>query len=204
MVEQTIRTQTGILWNPGALKSVGITATPFAEARFNTIDKYCKPNRSNVRADSDGQIEVARQAGCPVKEWQEGRQVEDAEESHNKSEVKTAEHQQLKPPTQHEVRPSHDSEATYVPDTTASPQGTAHPLFHHKKTSSFKLRLKRHRDATNQVVVAGETVEERIQHDAMSPVNDELKRKPLWWILEILPEINSYQDSDGRWKRKVW
>ncbi|KAG8980681.1 hypothetical protein FRB90_007544, partial [Tulasnella sp. 427] len=40
MIEQTIRTQTGIMYNPGALRSIGFTTTPFIEAHIYTLDKY--------------------------------------------------------------------------------------------------------------------------------------------------------------------
>lgn len=40
MIEQTIRTQTGILYNPGALRSIGFATTPFIEAHIYTLDKY--------------------------------------------------------------------------------------------------------------------------------------------------------------------
>lgn len=35
--------------------------------------------------------------------------------------------------------------------------------------------------------------------DAVQPMDDELKKQPLWWILEILPTKYSYQDVAGKW-----
>ena len=36
--------------------------------------------------------------------------------------------------------------------------------------------------------------------DAIQPLDDELKRQPLWWILEVLPLQYRYQDVQGEWK----
>lgn len=38
--------------------------------------------------------------------------------------------------------------------------------------------------------------------DALAPIDDQLKN-PLWWILELLPIINSYQDERGKWHWRV-
>jgi hypothetical protein len=35
--------------------------------------------------------------------------------------------------------------------------------------------------------------------DAVQEVTDQLKIKPSWWILEILPLTYIYQDDDGIW-----
>ena len=37
-------------------------------------------------------------------------------------------------------------------------------------------------------------------NDAVSPITDELTRKPFWWLLEILPFIDSHQDEHGHWR----
>ncbi|KAG9315877.1 hypothetical protein JVU11DRAFT_3526 [Chiua virens] len=37
------------------------------------------------------------------------------------------------------------------------------------------------------------------QSDAIAPLYDELEINPMWWILEILPASNAWQDSDGTW-----
>ncbi|KAJ7483420.1 hypothetical protein FB451DRAFT_1393527 [Mycena latifolia] len=39
--------------------------------------------------------------------------------------------------------------------------------------------------------------------DALSPMYDQLKLKPLWWILEILPMSFRSQELDDRWVTKV-
>ncbi|KAF8338078.1 uncharacterized protein EI90DRAFT_3013398 [Cantharellus anzutake] len=36
--------------------------------------------------------------------------------------------------------------------------------------------------------------------DAVSPIKDELKRQPLWWLLEVIPFISSSQDEHGHWR----
>ena len=37
--------------------------------------------------------------------------------------------------------------------------------------------------------------------DALTPIHDELKRRKLWWLLEILPLHFSWQDSEGAWRK---
>jgi hypothetical protein len=39
--------------------------------------------------------------------------------------------------------------------------------------------------------------------DAVQPLDDELVRNPLWWILEIIPMMFSWQDGDGAWHKKI-
>ncbi|KAJ7447203.1 hypothetical protein FB451DRAFT_1290648 [Mycena latifolia] len=39
--------------------------------------------------------------------------------------------------------------------------------------------------------------------DALTPINDELKRVKLWWILEILPQQLRYQENDDSWTQKL-
>ena len=39
--------------------------------------------------------------------------------------------------------------------------------------------------------------------DALEPIHDELKRRKLWWLLEILPLGKSWQDKDGVWRKRV-
>jgi hypothetical protein len=38
--------------------------------------------------------------------------------------------------------------------------------------------------------------------DAMQPIDDELTKDKLWWILEILPTNYTWQDGQGRWHSK--
>ena len=40
---------------------------------------------------------------------------------------------------------------------------------------------------------------DRELHDILSPIHDELKRNPLWWLLEIIPLKDIYQDEKGKW-----
>lgn len=35
--------------------------------------------------------------------------------------------------------------------------------------------------------------------DATQPLTDELLKKPLWWILEILPMLYTYQNAQTKW-----
>lgn len=37
--------------------------------------------------------------------------------------------------------------------------------------------------------------------DALSPIHDQLKLDPLWWILEIVPLTFTWQDNAGAWHR---
>ena len=38
--------------------------------------------------------------------------------------------------------------------------------------------------------------------DALQPLDDELKKQPLWWILELLPLSYVYQDEKCVWHRR--
>ncbi|KAG8981418.1 hypothetical protein FRB90_007270 [Tulasnella sp. 427] len=70
------------------------------------------------------------------------------------------------------------------------------------KRGPAELVAKTHpREATDNATVAGESDEERQRHDVLSPVHDELKRMPLWWVLEVLPMIKSWQNENGEWQR---
>ncbi|KAI0755060.1 hypothetical protein C8Q80DRAFT_407644 [Daedaleopsis nitida] len=40
--------------------------------------------------------------------------------------------------------------------------------------------------------------------NALQPIYDQLKIKPSWWLLEILPLSYTYQDASGNWVRKWW
>ncbi|KAJ7726363.1 hypothetical protein B0H16DRAFT_1592666 [Mycena metata] len=39
--------------------------------------------------------------------------------------------------------------------------------------------------------------------DALSSINDELKRVKLWWILEVLPQKLRFQEKDDSWTQKL-
>jgi hypothetical protein len=39
--------------------------------------------------------------------------------------------------------------------------------------------------------------------DALSPINDELRRAKLWWILEIMPQKLRFQEDDDSWTQKL-
>lgn len=38
--------------------------------------------------------------------------------------------------------------------------------------------------------------------DALEPTHDELKLKPVWWLLEVIPLPFSWQDVKGVWHRR--
>ncbi|KAG8900190.1 hypothetical protein FRB99_006190 [Tulasnella sp. 403] len=40
--------------------------------------------------------------------------------------------------------------------------------------------------------------------DANAPMYDQLKRKPIWWILELLPLWQYYQDPSGHWHEGLY
>jgi len=46
--------------------------------------------------------------------------------------------------------------------------------------------------------------ERREQVDATQPMDDELKKNPLWWMVEVMPMKYSYQDESGRWVSRWW
>lgn len=40
-----------------------------------------------------------------------------------------------------------------------------------------------------------------VNQDAIQPLHDELKRQPLWWLLEIIPLHYTWQDAQNVWHR---
>jgi hypothetical protein len=49
------------------------------------------------------------------------------------------------------------------------------------------------------VPLASENVNVLNAHDAIQPITNELFKNPLWWILEIIPTSNSFQNMHGKW-----
>lgn len=47
------------------------------------------------------------------------------------------------------------------------------------------------------------TEEEEDLADILSPINDELARSKSWWLLEIIPLKQRYQEKDGTWGWKT-
>jgi hypothetical protein len=45
--------------------------------------------------------------------------------------------------------------------------------------------------------------EEEDLADALSPINDELQRRKIWWILEWLPQKLRFQEKDDSWTKKL-
>ncbi|KAJ7457836.1 hypothetical protein FB451DRAFT_589308 [Mycena latifolia] len=45
--------------------------------------------------------------------------------------------------------------------------------------------------------------EEEELADALSSINDELKKRKVWWILELLPQTLRYQENDDSWTQKL-
>jgi len=44
--------------------------------------------------------------------------------------------------------------------------------------------------------------EKKDDRDSLKPINDALKQKPIWWLVEVLPFPVSWQDAKGVWLRK--
>ena len=42
------------------------------------------------------------------------------------------------------------------------------------------------------------------KQDAVQKITDQLKKQPLWWILEILPMKYMYQNKHGKWITTWW
>jgi len=229
MLEQTIRCQTSILYNPGALKSIGFTASPFIETHINTLDHYFL---SGAKAKPDGSIcdpEAPKQPGFFDEE-----KAKKAEKDHIKKDEQKAKQEAAAspgsasssassssasgptspPPPQGQkrraARQSHATDGTLVTDlplpvssTPATERSKRNWPTITKKKKSKKYGQAHSKDATDQTVVEGETEEQRQRHDVLSPVHDELKLMPLWWILEVLPMLETYQDEKGKWHRIV-
>jgi len=65
-----------------------------------------------------------------------------------------------------------------------------------KKTKHVgELTLSPTRDHASPV----ESLEERERKDALAPIHDSLKERPVWWILELIPLMRTWQDKDGTW-----
>ncbi|KAG8905233.1 hypothetical protein FRB99_000400 [Tulasnella sp. 403] len=192
MIEQTIKTQTSILYNPGALKSIGFSTSPFIETRIgvNTLDKYfIKTAKANKYDPVTGDTFYATSKSS-------GSVMTGGNLAHLKL----------------------DTEATTIVDggTTSRHIQThvAHPTDHTLVHHTNRARKLEGKDATHQTVVEGETDDERQYEDLISPLYDELKLNPAWWLLEILPMAKSYQDAAGKWHkhltinfgraRKIW
>lgn len=57
-------------------------------------------------------------------------------------------------------------------------------------------------DASLHVMTSEQTGPQELKpdkDDAVQPLHDQLKRKPLWWILEIVPTQYSFQNMEGTW-----
>lgn len=39
-------------------------------------------------------------------------------------------------------------------------------------------------------------------NDCVKPLHDQLKARPIWWLLEVVPFLSSYQDEMGNWHRR--
>ncbi|KAI0074015.1 hypothetical protein K474DRAFT_1665915 [Panus rudis PR-1116 ss-1] len=37
--------------------------------------------------------------------------------------------------------------------------------------------------------------------DALSPINDQMQKSPMWWLIELMPFAHAYQDADGQWHK---
>lgn len=42
------------------------------------------------------------------------------------------------------------------------------------------------------------------KQDAVQKITDELRKNPLWWILEIFPTSYTYQNAKGKWTTSWW
>ncbi|KAI0648141.1 hypothetical protein C8Q79DRAFT_999579 [Trametes meyenii] len=40
--------------------------------------------------------------------------------------------------------------------------------------------------------------------DALAPINDQMKRLPVWWLLEIVPTWWPWQNNTGKWTSTFW
>ncbi|KAG9048238.1 hypothetical protein FS837_000437 [Tulasnella sp. UAMH 9824] len=257
MIEQTIRTQTGILYNPGALRSIGFATTPFIEAHIYTLDKYFYSKGLGINAiakagdgaNEEREITMSKRGSIDPPKGQDeenlchrckvecrGKANEKAhrEEDEKESGATDAPDEQASPSSssapsssresqESAPRHSHEREGTLFERTRTRDSTDLHKpgteVLAPKRTFAKRLKVlttrrkdkhldplkgKIHpRDATDNVTVSGESDEERRRHDVLSPVHDELKRMPLWWLLEVLPMIKAWQNEKGEWKREL-
>ncbi|KAG8953853.1 hypothetical protein FRC04_001483 [Tulasnella sp. 424] len=256
MIEQTIRTQTGIMYNPGALRSIGFATTPFIEAHIYTLDKYFYSKGLGINdiskagdgANEEREVTVSKKGSIEPPKGQEEENLchrckmecraKEREKRHRKVDEKVqpvAEAPEETPGSSSgssvpsssresqdsAPRDSYEREGTLVERTQTRDSTELHrpgtEVLAPKRTFAKRLKSlttrrkdkpenplkgKNHpRDATDNVTVAGETDEQRQRHDVLSPVHDELKRMPLWWILEVLPMVKAWQNENGEWER---
>lgn len=64
-------------------------------------------------------------------------------------------------------------------------------------SSGLKGRLNG-KTSTIDSTPSGSTLSQ-VEVDAKQPLHDELKRDPLWWLLEIIPLTYTWQDEQGKW-----
>ncbi|KAG8864649.1 hypothetical protein FRB96_005153 [Tulasnella sp. 330] len=213
MVEQTILCQTGILYLPGALHSIGLTADPFIEARTNSsqldggIESYL--NDSKVVSDNIDQSDpqaVAKkgkastsdtngEAGGTIFQHQSREQEETQVEREIKGEAQAARNaikssnlslRRLDPT---KGQRQHGSEDTQVQFTSVE-----RPELPNSPSNDFITGpLEPPHNVENELDA------ERQAHDLRSKIYDPLKTKPAWWILEVIPMFNPYMDCNGRW-----
>jgi len=66
-----------------------------------------------------------------------------------------------------------------------------------KKRHIGELTLSPSQDGIREEIELRETI------DALAPIHDELKMSWVWWLLEIIPIVRTWQDKDAKWHRKV-
>lgn len=66
------------------------------------------------------------------------------------------------------------------------------PVEPHKKRAEAPL--------TDDATLVG-VRQENMVRDAVAPMYDKLKARPVWWLLEYLPMLDYKQDSKGHWHR---
>jgi hypothetical protein len=65
-----------------------------------------------------------------------------------------------------------------------------------------ELESQRSSEHRGDHTIPSESEADRELHDILSPMHDELKSNPLWWLLELLPLQDTFQDEKGKWSKR--
>jgi len=87
-------------------------------------------------------------------------------------------------------------------------QQTVEQLWRRKpETSSGPLSPSAEDDSGEDMIQKGKEKEPEAQvwpqdQDVLTDIHDQLKSRPIWWILELMPMKFTWQEADGTWKSK--
>ncbi|KAG8869008.1 hypothetical protein FRB97_001674 [Tulasnella sp. 331] len=207
MVEQTILCQTGILYLPGALHSIGLTTDPFIEVHTNSsqldggIEGYLKDSTvvsDNVDESDPQSVAKKGKASTSDTNGEAGGtscqlQSQEQEETQVQREIK-GEAQAVRGA----IKGSNSSPQWLDPTKGQQQRGSEDAQLQFTSVERPELPNSPSDDFITGPLEPPHNVE-RQALDLRSKFYDPLKTKPAWWILEVIPMFNRYMDCNGRW-----